>query len=516
MSVTESQLSEQYRNASDEQLLFLAQQGSSEYTDTAWAVLQEEMTRRGLPPTPVAQGSASAEELAAEKAPVVLPLARWGEVPDTGIPERFEELSDEDLLALAEQEAALYSRISDELIRRGVRAPAGGQSGWAEGSDRVRDGLTAEPGQLTGRQPSPLACHVAGVVFTERGSEYFRIWVVNLLLTLLTLGLYSAWAKVRKAKYFRQNTCLDGHVFDYHGNPVAILRGRLLALVLLAAYTWAFQFSNAAGLVTVATLCAVGPWLFMRARQFSLANTSFRGLRFGFRARAGEAYSALLPVLVLWLSPAVATALMIDEGWLFGAPTLALPWMHHRLKAYQRRNATYGDRQFTFTPAAVRFYGVYAKGLGLVLVGGLLAGGAIGLLSAWRRESGQTVSSSTVETVIYAGIAGLLVYVVAWPYLAARLQQVIWTRTRLGDIRFRTEIRALPLFRLVLKNVALTVLTCGLYWPWAAVALARYRVECMRVESDVPLSSLAAGLQAPPVSAAGEGAADAFGLDIGL
>jgi multidrug efflux pump subunit AcrB len=61
------------------------------------------------------------------------------------------------------------------------------------------------------------------------------------------------------------------------GNPVAILRGRLLALVLLAAYSWAFQFSNVAGLVTVATLCAAGPWLFMRAQRFSLANTSYQG-----------------------------------------------------------------------------------------------------------------------------------------------------------------------------------------------------------------------------------------------
>ncbi|MEM9624119.1 MAG: DUF898 family protein, partial [Pseudomonadota bacterium] len=33
--------------------------------------------------------------------------------------------------------------------------------------------------------------------FTGDGTEYFRIWIVNLTLTLLTLGIYSAWAKVR-------------------------------------------------------------------------------------------------------------------------------------------------------------------------------------------------------------------------------------------------------------------------------------------------------------------------------
>src|SRR5262249_22373207 len=136
--------------------------------------------------------------------------------------------------------------------------------------------------------PAP-ARQVTAPTFTGCGSEYFRIWVVNLLLTLVTLGVYSAWAKVRKARYFRQNTRLDGHVFDYHGRPIAILRGRLVAVVLFAAYAWAFKFSNVAGLLTVTMLCAVGPWLFLRAQQFSLGNTSFRGLRFGFRARTRDA-----------------------------------------------------------------------------------------------------------------------------------------------------------------------------------------------------------------------------------
>ena len=40
------------------------------------------------------------------------------------------------------------------------------------------------------------------VIFEGKTSEYFGIWIVNLLLSLLTLGIYSAWAKVRRKKYF--------------------------------------------------------------------------------------------------------------------------------------------------------------------------------------------------------------------------------------------------------------------------------------------------------------------------
>jgi uncharacterized membrane protein YjgN (DUF898 family) len=418
MRGSESQLREQYSNASDEALTLLARDGPAEFTDSAWAFLREEMARRGLP-------------------------------------------------------------------------------------------LSSPP---TPRVPSARP-YVTRATFTGRGDEYFRIWVVNLLLTVSTLGLYSAWAKVRKARYFRNNTQIDGHAFDYHGNPAAILRGRLLALVLFAAYSWAFAFSRTAGLVTVAALCAAGPWLILRAQQFALGNTSFRGLRFGFQARPHEAYATLLPVLVLWLSPAVVTVFLTDAWWLT-VTGVGVPWMHHRVKAFQRRHASYGDRRFTFTPAALRFYAVYAKGLGFVIAGSLLAGIVLAALIAARR-SDPIFGISSIEATVYGSIAAVFVYVVAWPYYAARLQQVVWSRTCLGDIRFRTEIKARPLFRLVLRNATLTALTGGLYWPWAAVNLARYRIECIHVESDVPLSSVAGGIQAPPVSALGEGATDTFGLDIG-
>ena len=70
------------------------------------------------------------------------------------------------------------------------------------------------------------------VVFTGKAGEYFGIWIVNLLLSIVTLGIYSAWAKVRRKKYFYNNTLIDGVGFDYHANPIAILKGRVIAFVL--------------------------------------------------------------------------------------------------------------------------------------------------------------------------------------------------------------------------------------------------------------------------------------------
>src|SRR5260370_28452580 len=72
--------------------------------------------------------------------------------------------------------------------------------------------------------------------FTGTAAEYFRIWIVNLFFTLATLGIYSAWAKVRKRRYFYGSTRLDGDSFDYFASPKAILNGRIIALSVGASY----------------------------------------------------------------------------------------------------------------------------------------------------------------------------------------------------------------------------------------------------------------------------------------
>ena len=65
--------------------------------------------------------------------------------------------------------------------------------------------------------------------FRGTGGEFFRIWILNLALTLLTFGIYSAWAKVRTRRYLYGNTYIAGHALDYDPSPWRILIGRLIA-----------------------------------------------------------------------------------------------------------------------------------------------------------------------------------------------------------------------------------------------------------------------------------------------
>jgi uncharacterized membrane protein YjgN (DUF898 family) len=369
--------------------------------------------------------------------------------------------------------------------------------------------------------PTPMQ-YIEPLRFSGTGGEYFRIWVVNLLLTLATLGVYSAWAKVRKARWFAQHTSLAGDRFDFHGDPLRILLGRLVALLLLLAWTWGFEFSLWLGLGVLLLFCIVGPVLFASAQRFKLANTSWRGLRFGFEAPRHSVYLVCVPLLLLWTAGTVLEAAGAG-GALLGAALLVLlagmPWAHARLKRLQHNHARFGTQPFGMQPSTAGFYGLYIKAFGLMLIAGVLVASLAGL---WGAASSAALGRgdappSSVWLPLLGGLAAvLLAWLMTWPYFAARSQQLVWGATQWGAVCFRSQMRGAVLWRLVLVNMLLVLLTAGLYWPFAAVAVARYRVQSLSAESNEPLAEM--NTSAPPADekrSVGDGAADFFGLDLG-
>ena len=103
------------------------------------------------------------------------------------------------------------------------------------------------------------------ITFSATGSEYFRIWIVNLLLSIVTLGVYSAWAKVRREQFFHRNLLLDKAGFDYHAQPMAILRGRGIAAALTEQ---ALEYAEAMGYTVIPSCSYVERYLERRQRQY--------------------------------------------------------------------------------------------------------------------------------------------------------------------------------------------------------------------------------------------------------
>lgn len=401
--------------------------------------------------------------------------------------------------------------------------------------ERVAPPLAATVEPTRGTPAAAAARHVPDLAepqrfeFTGSGSEYFRIWVVNLLLTILTLGVYSAWAKVRRLQYFYRNTRVAGAIFDYHGDPKAILKGRVLALTLVAAYKISYDISVPATIAIALMLAAIMPWLLARSFRFKMINSSYRGLRFRFCGTVAEAYRTLIlfPLvlaatgLFLW---SLVTSFSKSPG--FGVilltvllPLLVLgvtvPLAHYLLKRYQHDNAYFGQTPFFFHARARDFFKIYGKAVGLFFLGTIPAG-IFGFLTARAFAFLQSTMFGWLFGLLYAAVSAYAFYLFVRPYLESRLQNTIWNQTELGEHRFESTASARKLLWIHAGNLALITLTFGLYKPFAAIRLVRYRVQCMRLIPYENLEDFLADQSADNAGAIGQEAGDLFDIDIAL
>jgi uncharacterized membrane protein YjgN (DUF898 family) len=354
--------------------------------------------------------------------------------------------------------------------------------------------------------------------FTGSGKEYFRIWMVNLFLTVATLGLYSAWAKVRRLQYFDRNTELAGAVFDFDGDPRAILRGRVLAVVLLGAYQYAFGFSVAVGVAVVLALLLALPFLMRGALRFRLGNTRYRGLRFGFSGSAAGAYPAYFPPVLMFLLPAALVAVDPSQRsvlviFLF---YLAWPLMHGTMKRYQHKHLQFGELASSFDVPKRRFYIPYLKSLGMGLLAMALAMALGALLiylhSRWTGATGADKTGAWFSITITV-VMGYVAYLMAGPYLQVRVGNLVWSATTFPGMTINSHMKARAYMKLQLINSILTLLSLGLYRPFAVVRAYRYRLAHISVSTTDGFERVLAGVSCAG-SASADGVADFLGVDL--
>ena len=372
-------------------------------------------------------------------------------------------------------------------------------------------------------EPTPRTLEIR---FTGSGSEYFRIWAVNLLLILLTCGLYLPFAKMRRIRYVYANTLIDGEALAFHGDAWKMFRGFVLLAVLMLAYTVASEFSPAVALAAFVVLCAVWPALWRAAMQFRLGNTSWRGLRMGFEGSLAGAYLAHLPVYV---PMALLTALVPDGQGPSSDPgvnsrfwfyvTVAVfcvmaPWSTALLKRYQHRGYRIaGERsEIVLSQHSVNVIGLKTLALGLVMFLVIMVV-VVPLVSMLAKVFGFPGLRSQ------RGLIGLGVLCLLWAgglpaYYASRIQNLVWGSTRSASLRFHSLLRGLTV--LTLTNWVLIVLTLGLYRPFAVMATMRLRLQAVRIHTTTDPSTWTAARAGRHTDAAGSVAGDFFGVDMGL
>jgi uncharacterized membrane protein YjgN (DUF898 family) len=320
--------------------------------------------------------------------------------------------------------------------------------------------------------------------FTGRATEYFRIWIIGVALSLLTLGIYSAWARVRSQQYFYRHTWLDGSSFEYIASPRELLRGRLLAAAVLAALFVLQVIFTPAVFICLALLLLATPWVIVRSSAFRAKSSVFRNVPFQFGASLKEAY--------LVFFGGYATTLLS-----FG---LGYPGARYRRVGFIVDELRYGSEPFVWYTRSEEFYSAYLRAALL-----LLPSIAIGFLAS--------------ELPLLVGLPSRVIsygaLLLATVHLRAAVANLLYGGIRIGPHRLRSTQRFWPLFALYVGNTLAVLASLGLAIPWAKVRLARYRVQSLRLEAGGPLH-VTARLDPSTRRGYGDAAADLGGIDLGI
>jgi uncharacterized membrane protein YjgN (DUF898 family) len=303
------------------------------------------------------------------------------------------------------------------------------------------------------------------VEFRGRGGEYFRIWIVNVALTVITVGIYSAWAKVRTQRYFYGNTFVAGHSFEYHAQAWRILIGRAIALVLFAgyslsvvAYPWSFS-------LWILVLAAAFPWLVNSTIRFNARNSSWRNVRFNFGANYFEAFIAY----VVWSAAALAVFPLV-------------PYTRRVHDYFYVNHHSFGGRAFHTEFTGRRIYAIYFVGF-LLFVGMLMTAIGIGAglvmlavrfhdsIGRIRAPIGPEDFSAILFSALGLGTAFIASFVTTMVTNLSLSSAAI-----AGGHRLLAQASPFRVAWIVLSNTVLTLITLGVFYPFARIRLARYRM----------------------------------------
>lgn len=333
--------------------------------------------------------------------------------------------------------------------------------------------------------------------FEFRGSagEWFGIWIINLLLTAVTFGIYSAWAKVRRKKYFYNNTYVAGRNFDYHATGKQILIGRLIFIGGYIALSLTASFNPILALVFIGSLLFIIPWLIVKSIQFNARMSSFSNVRFNFTGKTGRAFVVyvLLPIAAYVLPAACtfgAAYLRADAGNHILAGlliviavviiSLAFPIIDRAAKQFTVSHHRLGGAEFEFQTSLSPFLKAIGAAFGWVVLTlvGIAVFFGVGIVDLDAAFASIASGSPTPAdfTIIGALYIGFFIAILPAGYIyQAMIRNVVFNETTLtGGHRFRSTVSAPKLLWIAVSNAVLTIISLGLLLPWTHVRLQNY------------------------------------------
>ena len=393
--------------------------------------------------------------------------------------------------------------------------------------------------------------------FSGRGGEYFRVWIVNVLLSIVTLGLYTPWARRRTVQYFYGHTLVADSPLEF----TAPQRKMVTGFVLLVLLTLAYNIAVDTGQDTAVALLLLGgavlaPYLWASAMRFRLGNTRWRGLRLRFAASWREVYSASWPVFAIalvwigvvfglrWVAPELAQALdgATPGGDEKSSAMPALPpalWallllgvvlsllcfirLEYNYQSLLVLRTHLGAEAGRWKPVYMDFVKIWLATVGvfllcvlsMVALVTLAAGGSVALLAGLGKNAGVWVFFLFLFGFFALFMLLLLASAPARAYREARMFLLQWNNIGVSQVaRFRCTLSVRGFVWLRVRNLLLTLLTLGFYRPFARVSEYAMKLESVTLHVKGGVDQLAGQMLRHQEGGLGDALADAAGLDL--
>lgn len=364
--------------------------------------------------------------------------------------------------------------------------------------------------------------------FQGSGAGYFWIWLVNILLTIVTLGLFLPWALVRARRYFYANTELEGARFSYHATGSSVFVGWLCLVVLYVIFLVNMVHNN-----VVLSLCMIGlfllffPWLVTQGLRYQFLMTEINNVRFSFYASPLRAWWVMLgcPLLIMVASVIIFSLLMtstISSGSYtaifagIGIGTLALLVGTAIMQGIYTaqwygmlaNNLQYGTQKFagTFSIKKCIWIALFSMLLlfpFLALSLFIIVPAFMSLMQYSTMVGGNPEQLAMLAGPFYGKMAlAYLIYIFGaifcFIYAFVKMRNYIYAQVSLAEnIRFSSTVTIGRVMWLSITNVLVCMITLFLAWPWAKVRFTRYVLENTHVHGELQNLTLESHGQTP-------------------
>jgi len=350
-----------------------------------------------------------------------------------------------------------------------------------------------------------------------RFGELYVLFIKNLLLGIVTLGIYRFWGKTRIRKYVWSHVSFRNERFEYAGTGRELFLGFLVALAILGppffGFTLWIQFDPPTSSTPPEKLLILYAVLFVlifvsfyfnhvaifSAYRYRITRTLWHGIRGSVEGNAWN-YG--------WRGFGFAMLNSLTLGW-------TQPWAHTSLINFRMANTRIGtvpvegqmDTKGLWVPFAVAW--VISTIVGVIVIAILVA------IFVSKYQRGVVPDPNDTELTIIAVLAYLAVPVtwlvtVNW-YRAALLRKVAGTFSA-GGLKFSFPVRGGTLLWFTLSNTFILLFTLGLLYPYVILRYARFVQRHLAITGTIDYAAWQQSEGWRPST--GEGMAEFFGVGI--